>query len=86
MWVWGPHGYATPLSLGLKVAEYLGFHMRYIFSFEYGCEKSEKQLAGDHENIGIPKLNVLYQISLSQDFKNIFFFIIMSSNHEKMFV
>ena len=22
MWAWGPHGYATPLSLGLKVAEY----------------------------------------------------------------
>ena len=40
----------------------------------------------DHETICIPKLNVLYQISLSEDFKNIFFFIIMSSNHEKMFV
>jgi hypothetical protein len=40
----------------------------------------------DHETICIPKLNVLYQISLSEDFKNIFVFIIMSSNHEKMFV
>ena len=30
-------------------------------------------------------MNVLYQISLSQEFKNIFFFIIMSPNHEKMF-
>ena len=31
MWAWGPHGYATPLSLRLKVAEYQGFHMGYIF-------------------------------------------------------
>ena len=29
MWAWGPHGYATPFSLRLKVAEYQGFHMRY---------------------------------------------------------
>ena len=28
----------------------------------------------DHENICIPNLNVLDQISLSQEFKNIFFF------------
>ena len=40
----------------------------------------------DQKTIRIPKLNVLYQISLSEDFKNIFFFIIMSSNREKMFV
>ena len=29
MWAWGLHGYATPFSLRLKVAEYQGFHMRY---------------------------------------------------------
>ena len=39
----------------------------------------------DHKTICIPKLNVLNKISLSEDFKNIFFFIIMSSNLEKMF-
>ena len=69
MWAWGPHGYATPFSLRLKVAEYQGFHMRYTsllyqhwfcqklikgrrlhcfffsLSFEYGLEKSVRQLA-----------------------------------------
>ena len=34
----------------------------------------------DIRDVGV---NVLYQISLSEDFKNISFFIIMSSNHEK---
>ena len=29
MWAWGLHGYATPFSLRLKVAEYQGFHMWY---------------------------------------------------------
>ena len=40
----------------------------------------------NHKNIGIPKLSVSYQTSLSEEFKKIFFFIIMSSNHEEMFV
>ena len=40
----------------------------------------------DHRTICLPKLNVLYQIFLSEDFKNTFFFIIMSSNHEKLFI
>ena len=117
MWAWGPHGYATPFSLRLKVAEYQGFHMRYTsllyqhwfcqklikgrrlhcFCFHFHLNISAKirkttrwifQICRDcnHKNICIPKLNVLYQISLSEDFKNIFFFIVMSSNHEKMFV
>ena len=116
MWAWGPHGYATPLSLRLKVAEYQGFHMGYIFfCTSIGSVRNWSKTGGrfvfvftfiwiwlqeirqttrwifqickycDHEKIGIPKLNVLYQISLSQEFKNILFFIIMSSNHEKMF-
>ena len=29
MWAWGLHGYATPFSLRLKVAEYQGFQMWY---------------------------------------------------------
>ena len=63
-------------------------------SFEYSRKKIGKatcwifQICKDcyHENIVTPKLNVLYQISLSQNLKNIFFFIIMYCNHEKMFV
>jgi hypothetical protein len=31
MSAWGRHEYAKPLSLRLKVAEYQGFHMRFIF-------------------------------------------------------
>jgi hypothetical protein len=68
----------------------------FSLSFEYGHKNSVRQLAEffryvdcrdcDHKTICIPKLNVLYQISLSEVFKNIFFFIIMSSNHEKMLV
>ena len=49
----------------------------YIFSF-WG--------RGGHVRLMKWKNNVLYQISLSEDFKNIFLFIIMSSNHEKMFI
>ena len=40
----------------------------------------------DQEIMNIPKLNVLYQISPSQDSKNIFLLIRMSFNHGKMFV
>jgi hypothetical protein len=56
----------------------------FLLSFEYGREKSVRQLAGFFRFVEIvitklyvyPKLNVLYQISLSEDFKNIFFFVI----------
>ena len=41
MWVWGPHGYATPFSLRLKVAEYQGFHMWYtsLLYQHWFCQK-----------------------------------------------
>ena len=40
----------------------------------------------DQENIIVHKLNLLYQISLSQDFKNVFILIRMSLNHDKLLV
>ena len=72
-----------------------GGYIVFVFTFIWIClQKIRKtnhwifQICRDcdHKTIFIPKLIVLYQISLSEDFKNIFLFIIMWCNHEKMFV
>ena len=90
--IWGIYFFCT--SVGSvrnwsKAGRYIVFVFTFIWIWPRKISKTTRWIFQicrdcDQENICIPKLNVLYQISLSEDFKNIFLFIIMSSNHEKM--